>query len=175
MGLVFFQSGCGTIKPSVTAETLTAEAKDSLQKLYADTPEAVDLGAKARAILVFPDVYKAGFIIGGQHGNGVLLENGQAAGYYNTTAVSYGLQAGAQKYGYALFLMNDNAIAQLHKADGFEVGVGPSIVVVDKGMAKTLTTTTLQKDIYAFVFNQSGLMAGIGLQGSKITEIHPEK
>ena len=81
------------------------------------------------------------------------------------------MQAGAQKFGYALFFMNDKALAQLDKADGFEVGVGPSVVVVDQGMAKNATTTTMKDDIYAFVFGQKGLMAGVGLQGNKIKRI----
>jgi lipid-binding SYLF domain-containing protein len=81
------------------------------------------------------------------------------------------LQAGAQKFGYALFFMNDNAVSQLDKSDGFEVGVGPSVVVVDQGMAKNVTTTTMQDDIYAFVFGQKGLMAGVGLQGNKVKRI----
>ena len=85
-----------------------------------------------------------------------------------------GLQAGAQKYGYALFFMNSNALQQIDKADGFDVGVGPTVVVLDAGMAKSLTTTTMKDDIYALIFSQKGLMAGLGLQGNKITKINPE-
>ena len=117
------------------------------------------------------DIKKAGFVVGGQYGEGTLFKGGKPAAYYSTAGVSYGLQAGAQKFGYAMFFMNDNALAQLDKADGFEVGVGPSVVVVDQGMAKNATTTTMKDDIYAFVFGQKGLMAGIGLQGNKITRI----
>jgi len=73
-----------------------------------------------------------------------------------------------------MFFMNANALAQLNKAEGFEVGVGPSVVVVDEGMAKTMTTTTGKDDIYAFIFGQKGLMAGIGIQGNKITKINPK-
>jgi sulfatase maturation enzyme AslB (radical SAM superfamily) len=83
-----------------------------------------------------------------------------------------GLQAGVQAFGYAMFLMTDAALDYLDRSDGWEVGVGPSVVIVDSGMARTLTTTTLQKDVYAFVFDQRGLMAGAGLQGSKITRIN---
>ncbi|HZY08548.1 MAG TPA: YSC84-related protein, partial [Ilumatobacteraceae bacterium] len=85
-----------------------------------------------------------------------------------------GLQAGAQTFGYALFFMNANALAQLDKADGFEVGVGPTVVVMDEGKAKTMTTTTAKDDIYAFIFSQKGLMAGLGVQGNKITKITPK-
>lgn len=132
---------------------------------------AKTLGEKAKGVLVFPGIVKGGFVVGGQHGEGALLVNGKTAGYYNTVQVSYGFQAGVQKYGYALFLMSDSAMKWLDKSDGWKVGTGPSIVVVDVGAAKSATTTTLQSEIYAFFFNQKGLMGGLGLQGTKITKI----
>ena len=89
-------------------------------------------------------------------------------------AASYGLQAGAQAFGYALFFINDSAIDYLKNSKGWEIGVGPSITVVDAGAARSLTTTTAKSDIYAFFFDQKGLMAGLGLQGSKITQINPD-
>jgi lipid-binding SYLF domain-containing protein len=114
---------------------------------------------------------KAGFMFGGQIGDGVLFKNGKKAGYYNSVAASYGLQAGIQVFGYALFFMNDKALAYLDKSAGFEIGVGPSVVLVDKGLARSLTSTTITQDVYAFIFDQKGLMAGIGIQGSKITNL----
>ena len=75
-------------------------------------------------------------------------------------------------FGYAMFLMTPAAVEDLDKSDGWEIGVGPSIVVLDEGAAKTLTTTTMQSDVYAFVFDQKGLMAGAGIQGSKIARIN---
>jgi lipid-binding SYLF domain-containing protein len=131
------------------------------------------LSKEAKAVLVFPDVVKAGLIVGGQYGDGALLKNGETAGYYNTTAASYGLQVGAQAFGYALFFLTDDAVAYLENSEGWEIGVGPSIVVADAGVAKALTTTTARDEIYAFFFDQKGLMAGLGLQGSKITRFTP--
>jgi lipid-binding SYLF domain-containing protein len=156
------------------AAELGRDANAKLQQLYANVPAAQALGAKATAILVFPTVTKAGLGIGGQFGEGALLEKGKAVAYYNTAGASVGLQAGAQRYGYALFFMNAKALEQLQKADGFEVGVGPTVVVVDEGMAKSLTTTTAKDDVYAFIFGQKGLMAGLGIQGNKITKINPK-
>ena len=157
-----------------TAAELSRDSHAALQDLYARAPLAKKLGPKAYAILVFPDVVKAGLIVGGQYGEGALIKGGKTIGYYNTGGASYGLQAGAQKYGYALFFMNEKALGQINKAEGFEVGVGPSVVVVDQGMAAQTTTTTLDDDIYAFIFGQKGLMAGIGIQGNKITKINPK-
>jgi len=91
---------------------------------------------------------------------------------YNSVAASYGFQAGIQKFGYAMFFMSDSAMKYLDKSDGWEIGTGPSIVIVDVGAAGSLTTTTAKSDIYAFFFSQKGLMAGIGLQGTKITRIN---
>lgn len=150
---------------------LSKDSLAALNKLYATVPAAKALGPKAHAILVFPAVTKAGLGIGGQYGEGALIQKGKAVAHYSTAGASYGLQIGVQKYGYALFLMNAQALAELDKAEGFEVGVGPSVVVVDEGMAKTTTTTTVKDDIYAFVFAQKGLMAGLGVQGNKITRI----
>ena len=161
-------------KGKTAAAELTSEAKTALQALYAQVPLAKELGPKAVAILVFPEVTKAGLGIGGQYGEGALLRKGTATAYYKTTGASFGLQAGAQKYGYAMFFMNAKALEQLNKANGFEVGVGPSVVVMDEGVAKTMTTTTMKDDIYAFIFGQKGLMAGLGIQGNKITKINPK-
>ena len=118
---------------------------------------------------------KGGFIVGAQLGEGALLMGGRTVGYYNTVAASYGLQAGVQKFGYALFFMDDSALGYLHRSGGWELGTGPSIVVVDKGLAKSLSTTTVREGVYAFFFAQKGLMAGLSLQGSKITEITPDR
>ncbi len=162
-----------TAADGAKAAKIEREARAALTKLYATVPAAKAMGAKAVAVLVFPSVTKAGLMVGGQYGEGALLKGGKAVSYYSTAGVSYGLQAGAQTFGYAMIFMNEGAVKTLDSNEGLEVGVGPSVVVVDEGMAKSTTTKTLDKDIYAFVFSQKGLMAGLGLQGNKITRIKP--
>lgn len=162
--------------PATTALALSGaelreDASGALAHLYKTRPEARDMAAKAKAVLVFPNIVKAGFIVGGQYGEGVLYKGDKPAAYYSSVAASYGLQAGAQAFGYALFLMTDKAMTYLDKSEGWEIGVGPSIVIVDEGAAKNLSSTTLRDDVYAFIFDQKGLMAGIGIQGTKITKI----
>ena len=159
----------------MTAAEIDKKVDLALENLYANTPAAREIAKVAKGVLVFPEIIKAGLVVGGQYGEGALRIDGKTVGYYNTVAASYGLQIGAQSFGYAMFLMNDKALEYLNKSSGWEVGVGPSIVVVDKGAARSLTTSTAKEDIYAFFFNQKGLMAGLGLQGSKITRIHPDK
>lgn len=161
--------------PAVHAESKAAldrSSKEALNELISSVPAAKALSEKAIAVLVFPSITKAGFMIGGQYGDGVMWKSGKPVAYYNTSGASFGLQAGAQTYGYALFFMKESALKALDTADGFEVGVGPSVVVVDQGMGASHTSTTLQDDIYAFVFGQKGLMAGVGIQGNKITKLN---
>jgi lipid-binding SYLF domain-containing protein len=156
---------------AATAVEINRDVKSALEKLYGQSASSRAMGKKAKGILVFPAIVKGGFLVGGQYGEGALLKRGKTAGYYSTIQVSYGLQAGIQKHGYALFFMTDSAMKWLDKSDGWEIGVGPSIVIVDVGAASSKTTTTLQSEIYAFFFDQKGLMGGLGLQGTKITKI----
>ena len=160
-------------RPAAAASTaeINRDVDAALARLQADVPNARAIMQKARAVLVFPRVVKAGFMFGAQYGDGALRRGGRTVGYYNTVAASYGFQAGIQSFGYALLFMTDSALSYLNKSEGFELGVGPSIVVLDEGAARTFTTTTVQSDIYAFIFGQKGLMAGMGLQGTKISKI----
>ena len=154
-----------------TPSELAASSKRAYDKLISTVPAAKALGKDAVAVLVFPRITKAGFVFGGQYGEGALLKGGKAVGYYSTAGASWGLQAGAQQFGYAMFFMNDKALKALIETDGFEIGVGPSVVVVDEGMGKSATSITMKDDVYAFVFGQKGLMGGVGLQGNKITAL----
>jgi len=156
---------------AAAVEGLDPDARAGLAKLYETMPAAKVMGETAKAILVFPSVGRAGFLVGVQYGEGVLFQGDQIVGYYNVAGASYGLQAGAQVFAYAMFFMTDAALDYLTKSQGFEIGVGPTVVVVDAGKAKTFTTTTARDDVYAFVFGQRGLMAGVGIQGSKISKL----
>jgi lipid-binding SYLF domain-containing protein len=160
---------------AASAAELNQSAKAALRSLYASNSAAQVVAKKAKAILVFPQIIKGGFLVGAQHGDGALLVNGKTAAFYNTVAASYGFQAGLQKFGYAMFFMNDASLNYLRKSGGWEVGSAPSLVVVDTGIAKSLSTTTLKKGIYVFFFDQKGLMGGLGLQGTKITQYTPSE
>jgi lipid-binding SYLF domain-containing protein len=165
---------CTTIVRAQKAAELDRKVDEAQAKLFATSPAAKNLSKSAKGILIFPTVKKAGFVVGGQYGEGALREGGKTVGYYKTTAASFGLQAGGQKFGYAMFFMTDGALEYLKSSKGWEVGVGPSVVVVDEGVARSLTTSTAKESIYVFFFGQKGLMAGLGVQGSKISQIHPK-
>jgi lipid-binding SYLF domain-containing protein len=156
------------------ATTIDRDVARGLQKLFASTPGTKALARRAQAVLVFPKVVKGGFVFGGKYGEGALLENGHTIGYYSTAGASYGFQAGVTEFGYAMFFMDDASLAYFKKSKGWEVGVGPTVVVADASFVRDISSTTVQKGVYAFFFNQKGLMAGAGLQGSKITRIFPD-
>ena len=156
---------------AAVADELVSKSRSALQQLVAQNSAAATSESKAFAVLVFPEVMKAGLVIGAQSGEGILFERGRINGRYRTVSASYGLQAGVQEYGYALFLMNQNAVDWVNNTRGWEIGTGPTVVIVDKGMARSFSTDTLHSGIYAFTFDQRGLMAGLGLQGSKIMRL----
>ena len=162
-----------TLSLAASAAQIDRDARASLADLYKHTPGAKALADKAVAVLVFPSIVKGGFIIAGQFGDGALRKNGKTVAYYRSLAASYGFQAGIQAYGYVLFFMDEASVQYLDNSAGFELGTGPSLVVLDTGFGKNFSTTTLQKGIYAFIFDQKGLMGGVGIQGSKITKINP--
>ena len=177
LGTAAFVAAGWLVRPrtaiAATASEIYQDATTALQRLYAAQPSTRTLGDRAKAILVFPRIVKAGLLVGGQTGDGVLLTNGNPDGYYNISAVSFGLQIGAQAFSYALFFMNDTALEYLKKSEGWSIGAGPSVVALDKGAAASITSTTLTQDVYAVPFGQQGLMAGMGIEGSKITHINP--
>jgi lipid-binding SYLF domain-containing protein len=157
---------------AATAEDLDKDSRQALQTLYKTEPLAKTLSRTAKAILVFPNIVKAGLVFGGSYGEGELLEGSKVVDYYNSVAGSWGLQIGAQSYGYAIFLMTDEAVSYLTKSKGWEIGVGPTVVVVDEGVAKNLSSTSLKDHAYAFIFSQQGLMAGVSIEGTKISRIN---
>ena len=166
------------INPAVSlaasASEIDRNVTQALTTLYQTTPGSRALAEKARGVLVFPNIVKAGFIVAGQYGDGALRERNRTVGFYRSFSASVGYQAGAQSFGYVLFFMDDGSLRYLDQSNGWEIGTGPSLVVLDKGFGKNLSTTTMRSGVYAFIFNQKGLMGGLGIQGSKITRISPD-
>ncbi|MDL2336415.1 MAG: lipid-binding SYLF domain-containing protein [Pseudomonadota bacterium] len=156
---------------AATAEDLNKDAAQALQALYKTNPVAETLSKKAKAILVFPKIIKAGLVFGGSYGEGVLTKNSVFAGYFNSVSASWGWQAGAESYGYVVFLMSNKAVKYVQETKGWEIGVGPSVVVMNEGVAKNLSTSTMKDDAYAFIFDQQGLMASLSIEGTKISRI----
>lgn len=156
---------------AATAEDLNQDAAQALQTLYKSNSAAEAIAKRARAILIFPKIIKAGLVFGGSYGEGVLNKGGKVVSYYNSVSASWGWQAGAESYGYVVFLMNDKAVNYLDKSKGWEIGAGPNVVVVNEGIAKNVSSSTLKDDAYAFIFDQQGLMASLSIEGTKISKI----
>jgi lipid-binding SYLF domain-containing protein len=157
-----------------TAATIEQKSRAALASLLKQSEGAVAIAKDSVGTLVFPEIVKGGLIVGGLYGEGALLESDKVTGYYETVAASIGLQAGIQKFGYAVFFLNEESLGYLDRSDGWEIGSAPSLVVVDEGVSGKLTTTSARENIYVFFFDQKGLMAGIGIEGNKISKINPE-
>lgn len=156
---------------AASAEEINAGADAALARLQESEPVTAEMLANAKGVLIFPEIIKAGLIVGAAGGDGVLRVGGDAHGYYRSTAVSYGLQAGVAKFGYVMFLMDDESLNYVSDTAGWEIGVGPNVTVADKGIARKLSSSTVQSGIYVFFVDQKGFFAGAGIEGTKITKI----
>ncbi len=150
---------------------LNAAADAALERLVASEPVSQGFLDNAAGLLIFPNVLKGGFLVGGARGQGVLRVKGETVGTYATTSVSFGLQAGVSKFGYIMVLNTTEALDYVQRTDGWEVGVGPNVTVADQGFATRLSTTTKEDEIVVFFVDQKGLFAGAGLEGTKISPI----
>ncbi|KCZ92943.1 YSC84-related protein [Hyphomonas johnsonii] len=171
VGTPLVTTACTSMPDEVSRQDIDAQSRQALNKLTSENSAARAIAAKSSAVLIFPSIVKAGLGVGGAYGEGQMRHNGAVRDYYSTFTGSWGLQAGAQQYGYAVFLMNDAAVKYVEDSDGWEIGVGPTVVLVNAGVAENLSTSTLKEDAYAFIFDQKGLMAGVSIEGTKITKL----
>lgn len=174
-----FAAGLAAAGPSAPVAAASASAIDAdvdlaLDRLLAESAAARAVSEDAVAVLVFPQIVKAGFGVGGQYGQGALRRDGVTVGYYNIASASFGLQIGAQAYSQALFFMTEDALDYLDRVGGFELGADIAVAVADEGLGADVSSSTVQDPIVAFPFGQQGLMAGVTVEGSKITRINPE-
>jgi lipid-binding SYLF domain-containing protein len=151
---------------------INAGVDAALSRLYGAAPESRQLIARAAGVLVFPSVLSISFGIGAEHGSGALRVSGKTVGYYNTTGGSFGLQAGAQSKAVVLLFMTPDSLAKFRNANGWTAGVDATVAIADVGANGNIDTNTVQHPVVGFVLNNSGLAAGVSLQGSKISKIH---
>lgn len=154
-----------------SAEEIDVESNQALDTLYAESSAAKELGAKARGILVFPSITKGGLIVGGEYGEGVLRVDGKSQGYYSSASGSIGLQIGISSRSLVIMFMTDDALKDFTGADGWEAGVDADVTVVDTGATGSLDTTTAQSPVIGFNFGEEGLMAGVSVEGTKVTKL----
>ena len=156
---------------AASAVEIDAKADSTLKMFFEKVGPAKELSAKSKGILVFPDVIKAGFGIGGEYGEGALRINGKTVEYYNTAAASIGLQLGAQEKAVILLFMDGKALDDFRKSDGWEAGVDGSVAVVEWGTGGSIDTTNIKDPIIGFVFGNKGLMFNLTLEGSKMSKM----
>ncbi|MDP2186621.1 MAG: YSC84-related protein [Xanthomonadales bacterium] len=153
------------------AAVIDRRAQETLGRLYATKPGVRSIVQNAAGVLVYPRVYKAGIGIGGDYGEGVLLEHGRRSGYYNLVSGSIGFQLGAQLRSQVFVFTDPAALTKFKATDGWKVGVDGSAVIAEFGAGGTIDTNTANKPVIVFVLGEKGLMYNINLEGSKITRI----
>jgi lipid-binding SYLF domain-containing protein len=173
-------AGCTTTTPKTASGTsgnadkrrsINADIDSTLARLYSTANGSRELVAKARGVLVFPSVIQAGFWIGGQYGEGALRVGGQTAGYYSTAGGSFGLQIGAQSKAIIFLFMTQDALDRFRNSEGWAAGVDATVAVVKIGANGNVDTSTATAPVEAFVLTNAGLMAGVSLEGTKVTRM----
>ena len=152
-------------------ESIDASVNATLSRLYSTVPGSRELVAKSRGVLVFPNVLQAGFIVGGQSGNGALRVGGSTVGYYNTSSLSVGLQAGAQSKAIVFLFMTQDALDEFRGSDGWAAGAGASVALVKMGANGAVDTTTATAPVQVIVLTNAGLMGDVSINGTKVTKL----
>lgn len=154
-----------------SAVEIDAEVKQALKTLYSESPVAKELGGKASGVLVFPSITKGGLIVGGEYGEGSLREGDATRGYYSSASGSIGLQIGVSSRSMVIMFMTDEALKKFVDSDGWEIGVDGDVAFIDAGASGSVDTTTGKNPVIGFNFGEEGLMAGVSVEGTKVTKI----
>lgn len=148
-----------------------ANVNATLDRLYAAAPQSRELVDRAAGVLVFPSVLNVGLVVGGEHGDGVLRVDGRTEAHYSTSGGSIGLQAGAQTKAEVIIFMTQESLDKFRASHGWTVGADATVAVAHIGANGSLDSETVRRPIVGFVMNNTGLMAGVSLEGSKVTKL----
>lgn len=171
LALVWFAAGTSSIASAASDAEINALSDQAIERLYEESAAAKELGAKAAGILIFPDITKGGFIVGGEYGEGVLRINNKTIDYYQSASGSIGLQVGLSSRSLVIMFLSDEALKKFEGSDGWEAGVDADVTAIDIGATGSIDSTTLKKPVVAFNFGESGLMAGVSVEGTKVTKL----
>ena len=156
---------------AATAKEIDVSVDVALERFNTEVKGGKEFLKSAKGVLVFPKVYKAGFVVGGEYGEGALRIGGKTVDYYSTVAGSWGLQIGGQKKTVVLVFMQDEALKKFRASSGWKAGVDGSVALITVGGGEAIDTTNIKDPIIGFVFDQKGLMANLTLEGSKYTKL----
>jgi lipid-binding SYLF domain-containing protein len=177
LGALVLVAGCSTTSPgrgdpAAQRKSIDAGVDNALATLYRQEPSARELVERAKAVLVFPAVVEAGFVLGASRGDGALRMNGRTVSYHRTTAGTFGLQAGAQSTAVFLLFMTDDALKKFQDSRGWTTGVDANVTLLTAGANARVTTATVQQPVIGFVLANQGLMAGVSIDGTRITRLN---
>lgn len=170
-------AGCTTSRPHQEATpaaqraSINSGVEQTLSRLYETAPQSRDLVKRARGVLVFPDVLKGGFIVGAEYGRGALMANGKTQGYYSAAGGSIGFQAGAQSKAVVVLFMTDESLSRFQQSNGWTVGADATVAVANIGANGSIDSNTIRQPVVGFVLNNAGLMAGVSIDGAKISPL----
>ena len=164
-------TGMTRVASAASAGEIDTKVDGTLEAFKKQVPGGSEFLGKASGALVFPTITKAGLVVGGEFGEGALRVGGKSVGYYNIASASFGLQIGAQQYSIVMVFQSDEALKDFRESKGWEAGVDGSVAVAEWGAGDDINTKTFKDPIVAFVFGNKGLMAGVSIEGSKITNI----
>ncbi len=177
LSALFLVTGCTTTAPGGTdpetrRRSIDAGVDNALAQLYGQAAGSQQMVASAKGVLVFPAVLSAGFVFGASSGEGALREGGKTTGFYRQTGGSFGLQAGAQSQAVFILFMTQEALDGFKRSNGWTAGADASVTLLSVGANTQVTTNTAQQPIVGYVLSNSGLMAGLTLNGTRITRLN---
>ena len=176
MSVLVFAAGCtttgpGSSDPATRRQNIDSGVDNALADLFRQDPGSQQLVNRARGVLVFPAVLEAGFVVGAWRGDGALRKGGKTVSYHRTTGGSFGLQAGAQSTAVILLFMTDDALARFQNSSGWTAGVDASVTLISVGANAQVTSATAQQPVIGYVLSNTGIMAGVTVDGSRITRL----
>lgn len=174
--LLAFASGCTTtgsnrVDPDARRASINAGVDDALARLFDQVQGSRELAGQARGVLVFPDVLEAGFMFAAHRGEGALRVGGETKSFHATTSGSFGLQAGAQSTAIFVLFMTEQALAQFQSGSGWTAGADASVTLLTVGASAQVSTATAQQPVIGYVLSNRGLMAGLSLDGTRVTRL----
>lgn len=176
LGILLVLAGCTVTSPTgqnpeTRRQNINAGVDHALSELYRQVPGSQEMVANSRGTLVFPAVLSAGFVFGASHGEGAMREGGRTTGFYRQTGGSWGLQVGAQSQAVFILFMTQEALDNFNSSSGWTAGANATVAMVTVGATAQATTSTVQQPVVGYVLSNAGLMAGLTLDGTRITRL----
>ena len=173
MATTQFFAACGNGLGTSAAASIDARVDSTLEYLYTNYPDSMELTEKSAGQLIMPQITSGGLLVGGGYGRGALRVNQASVDYYSAAMGSLGLQVGMQQYAHVLFFMTEAALEDFRRASGWVAGAELEYVFSDQGDNWGANTTTTTSSVIAVVFGQTGALLGASVEGLKYTRIIP--